>query len=572
MGFHLKLFPSGTATYYARDPRTGRDYKIGRHGPMTAEQARARAKHVLGMLASGQDPKPPRSAPKAQKAAESRPITFGQLCSMWLAEHQKRNVLRSHRKAVDRWFSAYIVPELGDIPAADLDADAVRQFHGRYSRIPHTANCMLRMISSVWSFGEPKHVPVNANPCWTLINGQKKWCVQFYPEDERDRVLSSEELERIAQVIIEFQAEGRISSAEADLLRVKLLTGARSSELYRLKWSHVHLQDGHSYFELLQHKTKKKSRMPRYVPLSNAAAFLIKRQQQKSDYVFYNEWSPQSLKKNGPINIRRLELIWAGQKWEKFYAPTGKTYRGYSPGICDRAKIKGAWLHDIRRTVASIGGGVANINAHVLHKVLGWTDSETAGRYIRPPLDDQIEAANAIAAHVAPGLKLDLTGLAPNPDALAYQDAVTAAVASRESVLESARQRLNVTLAALGIGVTRLARLAGVEHSRVSEFRSGAPISAEVFAAIVAALDRLAPVDPKPDEVELLQQQLADAMAEIERLKGGAEQRQMRTPAAKSTPTWFHLTPGIELLFPCTYVNGALRPKPNSPSHIPRQQ
>ena len=50
-------------------------------------------------------------------------------------------------------------------------------------------------------------------------------------------------------------------------------------------------------------------------------------------------------RRTAPINIRRLELIWAGQNWEKFYAPTGKTYRGYSPGICDRAKIKGAWLH-----------------------------------------------------------------------------------------------------------------------------------------------------------------------------------------------------------------------------------
>ena len=179
---------------------------------MTAEEARARAKHMLGMLASGQDPKPPRSAPKAQTTAQHRPVTFGQLCSMWLAEHQKRNVLPSHPGSPDRWFSAYIVPELGDIPAADLDADAVREFHGRYSRIPHTANCMLRMISSVWSFGEPKHVPVNANPCWTLVNGQKKWCVQFYSEGERPTGCSqARSWERIAQAIIEFQAEGQYS-------------------------------------------------------------------------------------------------------------------------------------------------------------------------------------------------------------------------------------------------------------------------------------------------------------------------------------------------------------------------
>lgn len=62
-GFGIQIEPTGTKTYVVRyRPKgLGRDgprrfYKIGRHGDLTADEARQRAKAILGLVADGQDP------------------------------------------------------------------------------------------------------------------------------------------------------------------------------------------------------------------------------------------------------------------------------------------------------------------------------------------------------------------------------------------------------------------------------------------------------------------------------------------------------------------------------------
>jgi hypothetical protein len=61
-------------------------------------------------------------------------------------------------------------------------------------------------------------------------------------------------------------------------------------------------------------------------------------------------------------------------------------------------------LHDVRRTVATVAGGAANLNAHLICAILGWSNLEQAKTYVRPPLAPLIAGANAIAAHLMPGL------------------------------------------------------------------------------------------------------------------------------------------------------------------------
>ena len=62
-GFGLRVGESGTKTFFLRyRPRgAGREgvkryFTIGRYGPLTPDQARTRAKEVLGQVALGQDP------------------------------------------------------------------------------------------------------------------------------------------------------------------------------------------------------------------------------------------------------------------------------------------------------------------------------------------------------------------------------------------------------------------------------------------------------------------------------------------------------------------------------------
>src|SRR5882757_2996121 len=67
-GFALRVAESGTKTYILRyRPRgTGRAgprrfMVVGRHGVLTPDEARARAKTILGAVAAGQDPAKDRS-------------------------------------------------------------------------------------------------------------------------------------------------------------------------------------------------------------------------------------------------------------------------------------------------------------------------------------------------------------------------------------------------------------------------------------------------------------------------------------------------------------------------------
>ena len=225
------------------------------------------------------------------------------------------------------------------------------------------------MISSVLSFAEPLYRPANSNPCWILVNGQKKWCVEFFPQEARERVLSKAELKRIPPVIQHFLDINRITAAEADFFWLKLLTGCRSSELYRLKWSEVYLEE--RYFELLEHKTKKKTKQKRIVPLSDAAALLIERQPRVTEYVLWNLTGPTEVpgkpRPAGPLNMFRLEYLWRGN------------WKNRTKGIRDLAGLPDVRLHDLRRTTATISGTSANLNAHLGKAILAGADWSKPG-------------------------------------------------------------------------------------------------------------------------------------------------------------------------------------------------
>ncbi|NOX73307.1 MAG: DUF4102 domain-containing protein [Alphaproteobacteria bacterium] len=58
MGFGVRIMPSGTKTYQVQYRKGGRTRRasIGRHGNITAEQARGRAREIMGDLSRGLNP------------------------------------------------------------------------------------------------------------------------------------------------------------------------------------------------------------------------------------------------------------------------------------------------------------------------------------------------------------------------------------------------------------------------------------------------------------------------------------------------------------------------------------
>ena len=72
-GFGLKITPAGRKVYliqYRLGGRNGRTRRvtIGRHGQITADQARARAKMLLGDVSAGRDPAAERDRASADRS------------------------------------------------------------------------------------------------------------------------------------------------------------------------------------------------------------------------------------------------------------------------------------------------------------------------------------------------------------------------------------------------------------------------------------------------------------------------------------------------------------------------
>ncbi len=129
-GFGLRVEPSGAKVFVARyragGGRTGtrRQATIGRYGTLTADEARGKAKTLLGKAAGGGDPV------GAAKAARQAGATVGELCDWYMAEARAGRLLSRRGRPVkastlesDRGrIELHIKPLLGKRPAQSLAA------------------------------------------------------------------------------------------------------------------------------------------------------------------------------------------------------------------------------------------------------------------------------------------------------------------------------------------------------------------------------------------------------------------------------------------------------------------
>ncbi|NGO50033.1 Arm DNA-binding domain-containing protein [Allomesorhizobium camelthorni] len=92
-GFGIFVQPSGTRTYFVdyRSPNgMRRRMTIGRHGPITVEQARKLAMAELGSVVKGRDP-------AGDRTARRRSLTVRELCEDYLTMTEKGLVLLCHK-------------------------------------------------------------------------------------------------------------------------------------------------------------------------------------------------------------------------------------------------------------------------------------------------------------------------------------------------------------------------------------------------------------------------------------------------------------------------------------------
>lgn len=354
-GFGVRVWDTGKKTFLAQYRIGGRQrrVKIGRFDPLTAEEARLRARAILGEVASGENP-------AEVISTRRRSLTVAAVCDRFLEEHVKVRLKGKTISDYELLLEDVIKPSLGTHKIVDLARADVAKLHQEYRDRPYQANRIISVLSKLCNLAEVWGLrPDGSNPCRH---------VKKYREEKRERFLSAEEVARLGAVLTDCEATpagkpGHETAYVVAAFRLLILTGCRLSEIRLLKWEHV----TRTHIVLPDSKTG-----PRKVPLPAAAREIL-----------------DDLR---PTHRNSNPYVIAGTEDEAPMNDLQKPWRR----IRKRAKLEDVRIHDLRHTYAS-NALLAGLSIPVLGKILGHTQIQTTMRYAHLADQPVQDAAAAVA-------------------------------------------------------------------------------------------------------------------------------------------------------------------------------
>ncbi len=252
-GFGVFVLPSGTRTYfvdYRNANNVRRRMKLGRHGVITAEQARTLAIQALADVAKGNDPLENRNS--ARKA-----ITVKELCELYIKELDEGRILgkggrpkKATTKVTDLGrINRHIIPLIGrtqvtHLTKADVTAmmkdimagktrlsektgnlrgrSVVRGGHGAASRT-------VGLLGGILTYARDELGIIEINPA----HGVRK------PKDAvKTRRLNEGEYRALGRILNEAALDDRYTRT-TEIVRLLALTGCRRSEIIGVRWTEI---------------------------------------------------------------------------------------------------------------------------------------------------------------------------------------------------------------------------------------------------------------------------------------------------------------------------------------------
>jgi integrase len=250
-GFGLLVLPSGVKTYIANYRVGGRLQRqtIGRHGVLTPEQARDRARKILGTVADGRDP-------VAEKREDlSAKMTVAELGDLYLAEGP---IDRPNKKA-STWATdasnlrRHVVPLLGKRPARSLSQPEIAKFQADVAAGRNKADVKTKKRGRALVAGGPGTAArslgtLSAVLSWAvgrkLIDSNPARGVPLLKMRKRDASLTADELSRLVETVEAMQDAAELSRNAATAIKLLAMTGCRKGEILGLKWAGVDFEHG----------------------------------------------------------------------------------------------------------------------------------------------------------------------------------------------------------------------------------------------------------------------------------------------------------------------------------------
>jgi integrase len=342
-GFGVRVTAAGARAFVLNyRTRKGRErrYTIGAFPRWKTAVARKEAERLKDEIrVNGVDP-------LAVLQAERGEPTMADLCEQYIKEHlptkRKRSALDDRGMIAGR-----VLPALGALKVTEVTPSDIRALHRKITASGHPtrANRVLALLSSMFTLATTDELK------WRSDNPTKG--VKRNHEEPRDRYLSGSEIAALTEALAKHGDQ-----QSANIIRLLLLTGARSGEVLAMRWEDLDLETGHWTKPAANTKQKKLHR----VPLSSAARQLLADlAKSDSEYVFPGRSGGHRM------NVREA---WAD--------------------LCKAAGIKDTRLHDLRHTYASLAASGGS-SLPILGALLGHTQVQTTARYAHF-LDDPLRA------------------------------------------------------------------------------------------------------------------------------------------------------------------------------------
>jgi integrase len=188
--------------------------------------------------------------------------------------------------------------------------------------------------------------------------------------------------ERLAAALTRLRGESPTMRLACDVVRLLALTGARKSEVLRLRWRHVDLERGRIVIPPAEHKSGRKTQEPRVIALSDAA---------KTVLLAYQPGEPEAFVFAGARGVPvALQRPWAR--------------------IAKAAELPAEiTLHTLRHGVGSLLAG-AGASPVEIATALGHRDWRTSQIYCHASQDDHARLARRVSDLVGSVSKLRAVG------------------------------------------------------------------------------------------------------------------------------------------------------------------
>jgi len=355
-GFGVRVKASGVKSYifqYRNSDSRSKRATIGRHGAMTADQARKQALQLKARVAIGTDP-------VTEKTIARKAPKVNELLDRYLNEHVRLHNKPKTQADVTLLINNHIRPAIGNLKVAGVTRNDIVKLHRNMSGTPRQANLVLSIISKAFNLAEVWN--------WRADATNPTRLVKRYPENKRERFLSNDELKVLGTTLRKAELEQTEQSNIIATIRLLALTGCRLSEILTLKWAYIDFQSG--TLNLPDAKAGARSQ-----PLA-APALEILAALPRIDGV---AWALPNKMGAGPIDKSNMERAWRR--------------------IRKKAGLEDVRLHDLRHTVGTIAGA-SGANAFMVRDLLGHKTLTMTGRYVSRDEDPQKTLVNQVANHI----------------------------------------------------------------------------------------------------------------------------------------------------------------------------